>query len=87
METSLKNVNRGKDLKQWVKKTLGTLLSEERKKRNLQIDELATMLKLERKHIEHVEYAQCSLKWHTYCRLLRLYRKNLKISLVEIRKE
>lgn len=70
-----------------MRQTLGTLLSEERKKQNLQIDELAAMLKLERKHIEHIEYAQCGLKWHTYCRLLRLYRKNIQISLVEIKKE
>ncbi len=85
MQTTPQNTNSGKHLKQWFKRTLGCCLKEERQNRHLDIDTIARTLHTKTINIHNAEQGIDRIQWHTLARLLLFYKKDIEITLTDIK--
>ncbi|MBO5037849.1 MAG: hypothetical protein J6B00_04795 [Alphaproteobacteria bacterium] len=89
METTRYETSKGRRLKQWVKSTIGYYLREERRKRNLSVQDLANhpYIPVCEQSLESTEMGIGNIQWHTISTLLKFYRKELCIILTDRKTE
>lgn len=72
---------RGEKLRRSLKPQIGELLLQERLKRKMPLEEVSRIIKVPSTKIEMLELGKRKLNWCLTARLLRLYNKDLTITL------
>ena len=82
-EEILKYLRGGEKLRHSLKPQIGELLLQERLKRKMPLEEVSRIIKVPSTKIEMLELGKRKLNWCLTARLLRLYNKDLTITLTD----
>jgi len=82
-EEMLAYIKDGDSLWYSIKLRLGTLLRELRLEKGLSLEEVAALIDWTPKKLENMETCKRRMHWHRLAQLLKLYGKELNISLID----